>query len=150
MGLATSSSTLTQLDREYQTWLAGVRGQAEEGPTRRCGPTENDWADEPVARLILHIHRELIHHGAEVACLRDLCSHIQGRHGSGAISPPVPNTPILMQHPPLPRTPELWHAVHQANTGGWTRPVRRQTLGRPKRARAWAGTRAAYSGCLAM
>jgi hypothetical protein len=70
---------LNQLDREYQTWLAGVRGLGEEGLTRPCGPTENDWADEPVARLILHIHRELIHHGAEVACLRDLYAHADGR-----------------------------------------------------------------------
>jgi hypothetical protein len=68
---------LIQLDREYQVWLAGVRGLGEEGLTRRCGSTENDWADEPVARLILHIHRELIHHGAEICCLRDLYAHTQ-------------------------------------------------------------------------
>jgi hypothetical protein len=27
------------------------------------------------AALILHIHRELIHHGAEIALLRDLYRH---------------------------------------------------------------------------
>jgi len=74
-----ADAALNQLDREYDTWLAGVRDLGEEGLTRPCGPTENDWADEPVARLILHIHRELIHHGAEVACLRDLYAHADGR-----------------------------------------------------------------------
>jgi len=74
-----ADEALNQLDHEYQTWLAGLRGLGDEGLTRPCGPTENDWADEPVARLILHIHRELIHHGAEVACLRDLYAHTHGR-----------------------------------------------------------------------
>ncbi len=27
------------------------------------------------AALVLHIHRELIHHGAEIALLRDLYAH---------------------------------------------------------------------------
>ncbi len=81
-----ADEALTQLDREYQTWLVGVRGLGERGLTRRCGPSENDWADEPVARLILHIHRELIHHGAEVACLRDLYAHTHKGHGTAASS----------------------------------------------------------------
>jgi len=70
---------LAQLDREYETWLSGVRSLGEEGLTRPCGPAENSWAEEPVARLILHVDRELIHHGAEVACLRDLYLHTGGR-----------------------------------------------------------------------
>ncbi|MDN5760078.1 MAG: DinB family protein, partial [Tomitella sp.] len=31
----------------------------------------------PKATLVLHIHRELIHHLAEVALLRDLYTHTQ-------------------------------------------------------------------------
>ena len=75
-----ADEALRQLDREYQTWLVGVRGLGEDGLARPSGPTENGWADEPVARLILHVHRELIHHGAEVACLRDLYAQTRGGH----------------------------------------------------------------------
>jgi hypothetical protein len=28
-----------------------------------------------MATLVLHINREVIHHGAEIACIRDLCVH---------------------------------------------------------------------------
>jgi hypothetical protein len=28
-----------------------------------------------MAELILHINREVIHHGAEIACIRDLYAH---------------------------------------------------------------------------
>jgi hypothetical protein len=37
-----------------------------------CGPAEGPFADYPMAALVLHINREVIHHGAEVALLRDL------------------------------------------------------------------------------
>jgi hypothetical protein len=36
------------------------------------GPTEGPYADAPVAQLVLHINREVLHHGAELALLRDL------------------------------------------------------------------------------
>ena len=39
---------------------------------RPCGPAEGPYADYPMAALVLHINREVIHHGAEVALLRDL------------------------------------------------------------------------------
>jgi hypothetical protein len=31
------------------------------------------WAESPMAALVLHINREMLHHGAEIALLRDLC-----------------------------------------------------------------------------
>jgi hypothetical protein len=43
--------------------------------TRRCGPAEGPYADHPLSELVLHINREAIHHGAEIACLRDLYLH---------------------------------------------------------------------------
>jgi hypothetical protein len=49
-----------------------VRALGEEGLARPCGPVEGPFADEPLAALLLHIHREVIHHGAEIALLRDL------------------------------------------------------------------------------
>lgn len=71
----TAAEALAQLDREVGTWLDGVRGLGEAGLGRPCGPAEGAFADAPLATLVLHIHRELIHHLAEVALLRDLYAH---------------------------------------------------------------------------
>ncbi len=54
-----------------------MRSLGPEGMARPCGPAEGPYADEPMATLVLHISRELIHHGAEVALLRDLWTHTQ-------------------------------------------------------------------------
>ncbi len=40
-----------------------------------CGPAEGQWASHPMSELVLHINREMIHHGAEIACLQDLYVH---------------------------------------------------------------------------
>jgi hypothetical protein len=37
-----------------------------------CGPAEGPFAEYPMAALVLHINREALHHGAEIALLRDL------------------------------------------------------------------------------
>lgn len=71
----TAAEALAQLDREVGTWLDGVRGLGEAGLTRPCGPAEGAFAEAPLAALVLHIHRELIHHLAEVSLLRDLYTH---------------------------------------------------------------------------
>ena len=52
--------------------MSGVRRLDEDGLLAPCGPAEGPFAEAPMADLILHIHREAIHHGAEVALLRDL------------------------------------------------------------------------------
>lgn len=69
---ATAAEELAQLDDVVATWLAGVRGLGEEGLDRPCGPAEGPFADHPLSALVLHIHREAIHHGAEISLLRDL------------------------------------------------------------------------------
>ena len=71
----TAAEALAQLDREVGTWLDGVRGLGEAGLTRPCGSAEGAFAEAPLAALVLHIHRELIHHLAEVSLLRDLYTH---------------------------------------------------------------------------
>ena len=71
----TADAALSQLDDEYAHWLEGVRGLGSEGLARPCGPAEGPYGEEPMATLVLHISRELIHHGAEVALLRDLYAH---------------------------------------------------------------------------
>lgn len=76
---ATDAATaLRQLDESYAAWIAGVRslsGANSAGLGRPCGPAEGPYADRPLSELILHINREAIHHGAEIACLRDLYVH---------------------------------------------------------------------------
>jgi hypothetical protein len=68
----TAHEALAQLDEAYANWMRGVRGLDAAGLARPCGPAEGPYAAEPLAVLILHINREAIHHGAEIALLRDL------------------------------------------------------------------------------
>ncbi|MEH1014337.1 DinB family protein [Micromonospora sp. CPCC 206060] len=72
---ATAAAALAQLDAEYAMWLAGVESLGEAGLARPCGEAEGPYAERPLAALVLHIHRELIHHLAEVCLLRDLHLH---------------------------------------------------------------------------
>jgi hypothetical protein len=67
-----AATALTQLDAAYAAWTTGVRGLDETGLRRPCGPAEGPWADSPMAALVLHVNREVLHHGAEIALLRDL------------------------------------------------------------------------------
>jgi hypothetical protein len=70
---ATDAATaLRQLDEAYEKWIAGVRGLDDDELDRPCGPAEGPYAEYPISALILHINREMIHHGAEIACIRDL------------------------------------------------------------------------------
>jgi hypothetical protein len=68
----TAAGALDQLDAAYAAWQTGVRALGPEGLARPCGPAEGPWAQAPMAELVLHINREVIHHGAEIALLRDL------------------------------------------------------------------------------
>jgi DinB superfamily len=67
-----AATALAQLDAAYAAWTTGVRGLDETGLRRPCGPAEGPWADSPMAALVLHVNREVLHHGAEIALLRDL------------------------------------------------------------------------------
>lgn len=80
---ATDATTaLRQLDEQYATWSAGVRGLDDDALNRPCGPAEGPYADYPLSALVLHINREVIHHGAEIACIRDLYVHTTNREGN--------------------------------------------------------------------
>lgn len=73
---ATDAATaLRQLDEEKARWTAGVRGLSDVELQRPCGPAEGPYAEYPMAALILHINREVIHHGAEICVIRDLFTH---------------------------------------------------------------------------
>jgi hypothetical protein len=68
---ADASGALDELDRAYAGWVRGVAGLDAAALGRPIGPKE-PFPDAPMAALILHVHREAIHHLAEVLVLRDL------------------------------------------------------------------------------
>ena len=67
----TAAQALGQLDDGYAAWMNGVRALGANGLRRPCGPAE-PYPEASMAELVLHIHREVIHHGAEISLLRDL------------------------------------------------------------------------------
>ncbi|QIS12847.1 DinB family protein [Nocardia arthritidis] len=70
----TAATALEQLDTQVELWMAGVRGLDEAALLTPVGSKE-PYPDLPMAALILHINRELIHHLSEVSLLRDLYLH---------------------------------------------------------------------------
>lgn len=69
---ATADEALARLDEQSATWVRGVRGLDEARLGEPVGPAEGPYAEYPYAALVLHIHREAIHHAAEILLLRDL------------------------------------------------------------------------------
>lgn len=66
-----ADEALRQLDAGHAAWVAGVRSLSLDDLARPCGPAE-PFSDASMAALVLHINREVIHHGAEICLLRDL------------------------------------------------------------------------------
>ncbi|MFF4910019.1 DinB family protein [Streptomyces sp. NPDC001260] len=65
----TADEALKQLDEMYARWNAGVRALSDadlEKPPA-VGPERF-----PMENRVLHVNRELIHHGAEISLLRDI------------------------------------------------------------------------------
>jgi hypothetical protein len=72
---------LALLDEAYAAWLTGLRSLDDAALSRPCGPAEGPFSEYPFGTLVLHINREVVHHGAEIALLRDLYlrrDHLQG------------------------------------------------------------------------
>lgn len=67
-----AAGALDLLDHWYDRWIAGVRSLGDDGLATACGAAEGPFAESSMAMLVLHIHREAIHHLAEAALLRDL------------------------------------------------------------------------------
>lgn len=68
----TAADALGRLDSMYAAWREGVLSKDEAALAAPVGPAEGPWAEKPFLTLALHINRELLHHGAEIALLRDL------------------------------------------------------------------------------
>jgi DinB family protein len=69
-----AATALDQLKAQLDVWLTGVRGLGDTGLRAPVGAKE-PFPELPMAALVLHIHRELIHHLSEVCLLRDLYQH---------------------------------------------------------------------------
>ncbi|GAA2796390.1 DinB family protein [Crossiella cryophila] len=72
-----AATALDQLNTQLDLWLTGVRGLGADGLRVPVGDKE-PYPELTMADLVLHIHRELIHHLSEVALLRDLHLHTNG------------------------------------------------------------------------
>lgn len=71
----TAADALAQLDEGYQRWMTAIRRLDSAALARPVGEAEGPWSDLSMATLVLHIHREVLHHGAEISLLRDLYAH---------------------------------------------------------------------------
>ena len=72
---ATADEALAQFDAEYERWITGVRSWDADALQIAVGEAEGPYAASSRATLVAHINRELIHHLAEIALLRDLWAH---------------------------------------------------------------------------
>jgi hypothetical protein len=69
----TAKGALRQLDEGHDAWVSDVRRLGAAGLARPQGSiAPPEFADAPLARLILYTNLEVIHHGAEISLLRDL------------------------------------------------------------------------------
>ncbi|MFJ5114235.1 DinB family protein [Streptomyces sp. NPDC088551] len=69
-----AATALDQLRTQLDIWLAGVAGLGNAALRVPVGEKE-PYPEAPMADLVLHINRELIHHLSEVCLLRDLYAH---------------------------------------------------------------------------
>ena len=79
-----AAGALDFLDAAWRGWRAGLEAGGEEALWRPLGDAEGDLgfmqlgATDPFIGLVLHVHREVIHHGAEILLLRDLHRAVHG------------------------------------------------------------------------
>ena len=60
------------LEWAYRWWHDGIAALDEAGLQAPLGPRGGRYAADPMAGLIAHINREVMHHGGEICLLRDL------------------------------------------------------------------------------
>ena len=68
----TAGQALTYLRNSYAWWDDGIAGLSETELLQPLGPRGSWFAENPMAELILHVNREVMHHGGEIGLLRDL------------------------------------------------------------------------------
>jgi DinB superfamily len=68
----TAKDAIDYLERAYRRWHDGVAALSPEALVAPLGPRGEVFREDPMAGLIVHINREVMHHGGEIGVLRDL------------------------------------------------------------------------------
>jgi hypothetical protein len=69
---ATAADAIAFLETNYLRWHDATAGLDDDALCATLGPKGAHFANEPMAGLIAHINREVMHHGGEICLLRDL------------------------------------------------------------------------------
>ena len=80
----TAADGLELLEWEYGAWHRALRGLDAEALQAPLGPRAAYFADEPMIALVVHVNREVMHHGGEIGVLRDLYRRLPRAGLSGA------------------------------------------------------------------
>jgi hypothetical protein len=75
----TASAACEALDQAWSGFLSGCRELDDDTMAIKLGPSWGPYAERNRADALLHVADEIIHHGAEVALLRDLYAATEGR-----------------------------------------------------------------------
>jgi hypothetical protein len=68
---STATDGVAYLEQTYHAWMDGISALDEAGMSQKLGPKGGPFRDDPIAALVVHINREVMHHGAEIGLLRD-------------------------------------------------------------------------------
>jgi hypothetical protein len=68
----TAAEAVAFLDDSYQQWHGHVSALDPAALSAPLGPKGAYFSAEPMAALIVHVNREVMHHGGEIGLLRDL------------------------------------------------------------------------------
>ena len=68
----TADDAVATLERHYLGGRDAVAALDGAALARAMGDAEGPWSKRPMATLLLHVNREVMHHGAEICLLRDL------------------------------------------------------------------------------
>lgn len=74
-----ADEALTFLEGAFRGWHGGIAALDEDALAAPLGRRGGPYADDSMAALILHLNREIMHHGGEVGVLRDLYRATSGQ-----------------------------------------------------------------------
>jgi len=75
----TAADGIAYLDQTYTAWRDAIKTAGPARLTERTGDAEGPYAEYPFATLVLHLNRELMHHGGEIGLMRDLYRYVDAK-----------------------------------------------------------------------
>ena len=69
---STADAALKFLSDSYRWWVGGLSALTPQEMATPLGSRGGWFAQDPMSGLVLHINREVMHHGGEIGLLRDL------------------------------------------------------------------------------